>query len=173
MATPDTSSAVDTRNLTWKSNNVGSKLLEKMGWKDGQGIGKRAPKDQGANVSSEGLRVRKRADGLGLGASSATISSANNTSHVAGFSELLKSLQDQHKTKEIPKKKRKKSKASLPVFATNKSTNHKVRAAKFQTKNLDDMKAIFGGVTPDFPTIVQAQPDSHSKEKRKKKKSNK
>jgi hypothetical protein len=168
---------VDTRNLEWKDNNVGSKLLQKMGWKDGQGIGKRRMllNKSESNVSSEGLRVRKRVDGLGLGASSnAAVVHAASVSHVSDFANVLKSLQDEHRSSSLSssdeddegadkkkrrrrdKKKKKRSTSGgttstitattvVVAMPTNKSTHAKVRQAKFQPKTQEDMKCIFAG----------------------------
>ena len=41
-----TSTGPDTRNLRWKENNVGSTLLQKMGWKHGQALGSRKRRSQ-------------------------------------------------------------------------------------------------------------------------------
>eukprot|EP01083_Nonionella_stella_P256440 878945_1 len=161
------SSEVDTRNLEWKSNNIGSKLLSKMGWKEGQGIGKRRKvrAEEEGETSTEGLRVKRRAEGLGLGASANAAASYNrNTSHVSEFHNLLNDLNDLHNNnsddnednnKKSKKKKNKKklrrsstsssTGSSVVAFATNKSTNSKVRKAKFQEKSADDYKSIFGG----------------------------
>lgn len=146
MATPVT----DTRNLRWKSSNVGSKLLEKMGWKDGQAIGKR--RDDAA-VSSEGLRMRKRADQLGLGASTVATTTANKSSHTQEFATILQSLQQTHATTATKKKKRK-SKKSPVLFSSTKATHAKVRNAKFQEKSPQDMQCIFGAM--DFPVVGEA-----------------
>ena len=74
---------VDTRNLEWKNNNVGSKLLSAMGWTDGTKVGKRARMMMSSTsttteeennssggtavvdaAASEGLWITKRQDGL-------------------------------------------------------------------------------------------------------------
>ena len=186
--TPKTSKRKDTRNLEWRSNNVGSKLLQKMGWKEGQAVGKRqrttatssssddnsgnetAPSDNNNYSSSEGIRVFKRQDGLGLGAAADGILAAENHHHVQHFSALLSQLKQEHGSdnddKKSKKKKKKKSKTSKVILLTNKSTHAKVRQAKFQSKTSEDMKCIFGDVA-DFPVL------GASGKKRKEKKSKK
>jgi hypothetical protein len=167
-ATAAAARPADTRNLHWKSNNVGLKLLEKLGWKEGQAVGKRQRQDMSANgdgngdapeVSSEGLRVVQRANGLGLGASSRAESLASSH-HVQHFSNLLEELKEHHPTataalasgeeqgssSKTSKKKRKKASTAV-VFATNKMTHQKIRAAKFSARTADDMRSIFGGAT--------------------------
>ena len=143
--------ASDARNLHWRDNNVGSKLLAKMGWQEGEGVGKRHKE-----ATSEGIRVRKRAEGLGLGASAASTTSGG--SQVQDFGSLLASLHKEHKVVSSKKKK--------TVLPTNKQTHHKVRAAKFQKKTADDMKAIFAG----HETTAVAKTKKSKKEKKAKKK---
>jgi len=186
--------AADTRNLHWKSNNVGLKMLEKMGWKDGQAVGKRQRQDPLNAVSSEGLRVVKRSTGLGLGASAvaAKLRSSHHTEH---FCDLLKQLNQEHKAAAAAQdgstpntatanaassdsKKRKKRKtraqAAPPVLPTNKTTHHKVRQAKFQPRSADDLKCIFGGAADGSVFAVAAaavtndDDDSSAPKKRKK-----
>jgi hypothetical protein len=168
----------DSRNLSWKQNNVGSKLLQKMGWKDGQAVGKRQRSD-GATVTTEGLRIQKRANGLGLGASSVPGGIFQGSSHHEHFSTILATLKSAHAgstpaSQTDTQKKRRKTK--VPTLPTNKTTHHKVRQAKFQTKTADDMKCIFGHVAggADFPVIAaegsstrKAKKDSLRKKKKK------
>lgn len=164
-ATAAAARPADTRNLHWKSNNVGLKLLEKLGWKEGQAVGKRQRQDiaegddgtAATPVSSEGLRVKQRANGLGLGAS-ARAESLASSHHVQHFSDLLESLKEHHPStagseQESSKKSKKKAKTTSTylttgvILPTNKTTHHKIRAAKFSARTADDMRCIFGGAT--------------------------
>jgi G-patch domain len=144
------SSAMDTRNMTWRQSNVGSKLLSKMGWSEGQALGKRQrrlrhppPQEEekaavaGAVIevdtskyssptdspttpycNGEGLRMVKRPDQLGLGATAASSIYARTTNaiqHVSDYVQILESLQpisttttSRHRTTMKPTKKKKK-----------------------------------------------------------------
>mmetsp|Transcript_10718 Transcript_10718/g.23859 ORF Transcript_10718/g.23859 Transcript_10718/m.23859 type:complete len:209 (+) Transcript_10718:217-843(+) len=194
-----TVATADTRNLEWKSNNIGSKMLSKMGWKEGQGIGKRRRNrsadnnehdDDNSNheepmISTEGLRVKRRADGLGLGASSVAVANHNNHSHVADFHNLLADLNEQQQQQQESdeggdnnnkKRKKKKRKTSSPTggvtFATNKSTHAKVRKAKFREKTADDYKSIFAGADV-FGSLAASETTTARSGKKEKKKSKK
>jgi hypothetical protein len=169
---------VDTRNLDWKDNNVGSKLLQKMGWKDGQSIGKRRLLQKGeSDVSSEGMRVKKRAVGLGLGATTQMV--RQTVSHTADFVHVLKSLQEEHAVPERKNKRKKSKDKKALVMPTNKSTHAKVRQAKFQEKSADDMKCIFAGVdvfasiSADASQNKKRKPDASDQPEKKKKKKDK
>ena len=123
----------DNRNMAWRKSNVGSKLLAKMGWSDGQAVGKRqrratvlvsdtnnskeAPSatsvqnSETTTCSGEGLRVMKRQDGLGIGAtaaSSAYSNASNAVQHVQDYVNVLALLQQPPKKEEKTDKKKKK-----------------------------------------------------------------
>jgi hypothetical protein len=157
----------DTRNLSWKSNNIGSQLLQRMGWQDGQAVGKRQRDD----ATTEGIRIRRRAEGLGLGATA--IAGGRTLDQVSDLSSVLQSLQEKHaktkrtdedkndenekqSSKQQSKKKSKKSKKSTLILPTNKSTHARVRQAKFQTKSAQDLQGIFGAVPTGFSFIAAA-----------------
>jgi hypothetical protein len=177
-------SVVDTRNMAWRSSNVGSKLLSKMGWSDGQAVGKRQRSSLTTNTivvtendndtsrvttstfNSEGLRVMKRQDGLGLGAtavSAAYTNATNSIQHVQDYVNVLASLQPITQPKKEKKRKRgnkeeklsknKKDNASTSATTThvsrNKITHAAIRKAKFQEKSADDFKCIFGSFHSD------------------------
>mmetsp|Transcript_20515 Transcript_20515/g.22905 ORF Transcript_20515/g.22905 Transcript_20515/m.22905 type:complete len:202 (+) Transcript_20515:29-634(+) len=79
----------DKRNIEWRysESNVGSKLLSKMGWKEGSGIGLR-------NKNVTALRAVKRMDGLGIGAKR---QSEGGPSEVTGsFASVLAALHSHH-----------------------------------------------------------------------------
>ena len=154
---------------------MGSKLLQKMGWKDGQGIGRRRFLKSESDVSSEGLRVRRRAEGLGLGASSQA-AAQSSISHASDFAQVLSALQEEHATTSEKKRKKKKKGSVVVAMPTNKSTHAKVRQAKFQEKSADDMKCIFAGA--DVFAAISAETkkrkrDDDKTEKKKKKKDKK
>lgn len=185
---------IDTRNLEWKNNNVGSKLLAAMGWKDGMAVGKRARTTStapmnGNNVnvvgdgamndavatasnstvgnddaelqstlagqhSTEGLRIVKRKDGLGIGADSFPLREASSRhNHVADFATVLSSLQHHHsnnsndddsttKKQKKDKKKVKKSKKESKktkrkeVIASSTTTTAKPAGTKSSTTGI-------------------------------------
>ncbi len=185
----------DNRNMAWRKSNVGSKLLSKMGWSDGQAVGKRqrratvlasetnnseeAPtaksvQNSDTACSGEGLRVMKRQDGLGIGAtaaSSAYSNASNAVQHVQDYVNVLALLQqpkkeDKSEKKKKEKKKRKRSKEesltnvetapatntkllSKSISSNSTMTNPKIRKAKFQQKTSDDYKGIFGSFYSD------------------------
>jgi hypothetical protein len=201
----------DQRNLQWKSNNIGAKLLGKMGWKDGQAVGKRqrvttantankldsdvglAGKDgvpscsSKGHVSSEGLRIAKRAEGLGVGAERTRQASIHGSTDVfQDFATVLARLNSQcssdrgdgggddddgdsggssrqerrgKERKSMQSKKESSKSISLP---TNKTTCHKVRRAKFQEKTEEDMKCIFGSKSVVFPAAMVVVSDQSS-----------
>lgn len=193
MSTAAVAKREDTRNLAWRADNVGSKLLQRMGWKDGQAVGKRQrnldssfttgnPEEE--KVSSEGIRVVKRKDGLGLGAQASNLYNAEQHHHVGHFSNLLSELQKHHgggktNSKKMKKKSSSKTTTSSPLtLPTNKSTHHKIRQAKFLKKSEHDMKCIFGGHVdyPVFSAATAATEDTtteSSSKKRKKEKTDK
>mmetsp|Transcript_44462 Transcript_44462/g.68055 ORF Transcript_44462/g.68055 Transcript_44462/m.68055 type:complete len:190 (+) Transcript_44462:105-674(+) len=149
----------DNRNLEWRKNNVGSTLLQKMGWKEGQGIGKRG------SSNTTALRALKRQDGLGLGAKMANEGGQSESAN--HFSAVLANLQAHHEPEKIKKKKKKAISASSLVLPQNKVVAghaQKRRDAKFGPKTAQDLACIFGN-----PTIVADQPDLQRKPEDKRK----
>mmetsp|Transcript_24049 Transcript_24049/g.33789 ORF Transcript_24049/g.33789 Transcript_24049/m.33789 type:complete len:253 (-) Transcript_24049:166-924(-) len=162
----------DTRNSEWTKSNKGLSLLSKMGWTEGQGLGKRK---QG---TAHALRaVRRLDDSLGIGASGSDITGSQGwDTNVDNFASVLSNLQSQHgsgtenaaatetskeesssfskKKKSKKDKKRKSSKKSNNelVLARNKvNAGHarKMRAAKdLNDKSEHDLAAIFGTKLP-------------------------
>jgi hypothetical protein len=121
----------DTRNIEWRKNNIGANLLQKMGWQEGQGLGK-----NGGSVVA--LRAVKRQDGLGIGAKmNSEGGKSESTNH---FAAVLANLQTHHQ----PNKQSKKGKLVLPQNKVTAGHAQKMRAAKFGEKSADDMACIFG-----------------------------
>lgn len=160
----------DQRNLEWRTNNVGSSLLQKMGWREGSGIGKRAS-------NSTALRAVKRQDGLGLGAKMAT--EGGQSESTSTFAAVLANLQMHHgsshgssssdaesstdgkaskkKSKgkgEGKKSKRPKKRLVLPQNKVIAGHAKKMRLAKFGEKSAEDLACIFGNtnVAPALST---------------------
>lgn len=148
----------DTRNVEWRKSNVGLKLLEKMGYKDGEGIGKR-------NQNNTSLRALKRKEGLGLGAK--IQSEGGNSESSNHFSAVLSNLQAHHEP--ATKKSRKKRKGiTLPQNKVTAGHASKMREAKFGAKSAEDMACIFGNT--DFPVLKVQESAVSEKKKRKSKK---
>ena len=161
----------DTRNLEWRNSNVGSALLQKMGWKEGQGIGKRA------NTNTTALRALRRQEGLGLGAK--IENQGGDSDRSDPFTSVLKNLQAHHEplVGEQPSKSKSRSKEAQLTLAQNRVNAgyaRKRREAKFGAKTAEDLACIFGD--RDFkkvePQVVSQSesdlPDSDSQQSGKK-----
>ena len=163
MASPPTTNDVAVPNTTdWKTNNTGSKLLAKMGWTEGEGVGKRHRTQPTAVIC-----VKKRSEGLGLGANSAAAAAAlgaNSGGHDLGkvLEQLNASMassknesdaKGEKKKKSKKHKKERKRKRTTTTLPTNRVTHAGIRAAKFQAKTADDMKCIFGGGVVSVPLL--------------------
>ena len=153
----------DKRNQEWRKSNVGLKLLEKMGYKDGEGIGKR-------NTNNTALRALKRKEGLGLGAK--IESEGGNSESTNHFSAVLTSLQAHHETTPTKKSKKKKKKIRLPQNKVTAGHASKMREAKFGAKSAEDMACIFGNssIVLDIKPIGVAENTNETKKKKKKRK---
>ena len=138
----------DSRNGEWKNGNKGASLLKKMGWTEGQGLGR---DQQGTSVA---LRAVKRSEEtLGIGASSADTHGSSGWSETSdSFASVLSNLQQQHKNdssgSEYDETKKSKKKTKKLILARNKVTAghaQKMREAKcLKNKSAEDMAAIFG-----------------------------
>jgi hypothetical protein len=147
----------DNRNLEWRNNNVGLSLLEKMGYKDGEGIGKR-------NQNNTALRALKRKPGLGLGAKIET--EGGNSESSNHFSAILADLQVHHKTSTSGKSKKKKGEMTLPKNKVTAGYASKMRQSKFGKKSAEEMACIFGNTS--FPVIDVKETETKEKKKKKK-----
>jgi hypothetical protein len=166
----------DSRNANWSKGSIGSKLLSKMGWTEGTGLGKHR---SGTSVPLRAVRQSAEAAGIGSKASDADGSQGWNRT-TDGYASVLQSLQAQHGTGRVatsnaagesltadgPKKSKKKKKKL--VLAQNRVTaghSRKLREAKdLSTKSQADMAAIFGGV----PQAIAAQTIAGKKKKKRK-----
>lgn len=160
----------DTRNANWSKGSIGSKLLSKMGWTEGTGLGKRR------SGSAVPLRaVRQSAEAAGIGSKASDLDGAQGWNKTTdGYASVLQSLQAAHGTGVTSneageaitsKKKKKKKKLHLAQNRVAAGHSRKMREAKdMKTKSQADMAAIFGGV----PQAVAAQTKGGTKKKKRK-----
>ena len=140
----------ETRNSQWANdpNAFGRKMLSKMGWKEGSGLGKN---QQG---SSTHLRAVKRSESLGIGAESDAFGDKGWQDTNAGFHGVLANLkreysssgiQDDEDVDEATKKKRRKE---------EKKRKKKIekRRAKQQLKNSESCNSSSSGSGSDTNT---------------------
>jgi G-patch domain len=155
----------DNRNVEWAKGNKGSMLLQKMGWKEGDGIGKRT------NKNTTALRALKRKESLGLGASIQT--EGGNSETTGHFASVLENLKAAHaKTSKSTGKLSEKKNAKL-TLAQNRCNagRKKIRESKFSEMSPDDMAAVFGN--RDFKPVVTDMESTGSPENSIKKESKK
>jgi len=173
----------DNRNSGWAKDksNFGHRMLAKMGWKEGKGLGK---EQHGTSTNLRG--VRRSDETLGIGATTDTHGGDGWSQTNQNFHGVLESLRTQHgttesadnkdsKKREKRSKKRKKEKKTLTLAQNRVSAGHsrKMRDAKdLSNKSQEDMAAIFG-VTPQqyqFKPIAAVSNSENSGEKSSSKK---
>ncbi|XP_005507273.2 PIN2/TERF1-interacting telomerase inhibitor 1 [Columba livia] len=135
--------SVDPRNSAWSKDDskFGQKMLEKMGWSKGKGLG---AQEQG---NTEHIKVQVKNNMLGLGA---TVNHEDNwIAHQDDFNQLLAELNDCHgqgKT-EPPANNQKKTFSLEEKSKSSKKRVHYMKFAKGKDLSLrseDDLSCIFG-----------------------------
>ncbi|XP_010409689.1 PIN2/TERF1-interacting telomerase inhibitor 1 isoform X1 [Corvus cornix cornix] len=135
--------SVDPRNSAWSNDDskFGQKMLEKMGWSKGKGLG---AQEQG---NPEHIRVKVKNDVLGLGA---TINHEDNwIAHQDDFNQLLAELNNCHGQGETEPSV-KKQKKTFSLEEKSKSSKKRVHYMKFakgkdlSSRTEQDLSCIFG-----------------------------
>ncbi|XP_072842770.2 PIN2/TERF1-interacting telomerase inhibitor 1 isoform X1 [Pogona vitticeps] len=136
--------SVDPRNTTWSKDDskFGQKMLEKMGWSKGKGLG---AQEQG---NPEHIRVQVKNNTLGLGAPASQ--GDNWIAHQDDFNQLLAELNNCH-GQEIPeaapKEEEKKTFSLEEKSKTSRKRVHYVKFAKgkdLSNRSEEDLSCIFG-----------------------------
>ncbi|NXT97240.1 PINX1 inhibitor, partial [Buphagus erythrorhynchus] len=135
--------SVDPRNSAWSNDDskFGQKMLEKMGWSKGKGLG---AQEQG---NPEHIRVKVKNDTLGLGA--AINHEDNWIAHQDDFNQLLAELNNCHGQGETESSV-KKQKKTFSLEEKSKSSKKRVHYMKFakgkdlSSRTEQDLSCIFG-----------------------------
>ncbi|KAM8825780.1 PIN2/TERF1-interacting telomerase inhibitor 1 [Synchiropus picturatus] len=136
--------SVDPRNSTWSNDDskFGQKMLERMGWSKGKGLGK---SEQGC---TDHLKVKLKNNNHGLGA---TASYEDNwIAHQDDFNELLAQLNSCHGQNSSSTEAQSEEQRSFSLEEKSKTSKKRVHYMKF-TKGKDlssrsetDLNCIFG-----------------------------
>ncbi|XP_010156292.1 PREDICTED: PIN2/TERF1-interacting telomerase inhibitor 1-like, partial [Eurypyga helias] len=135
--------SVDPRNSAWSKDEskFGQKMLEKMGWSKGKGLG---AQEQG---NTEHIKVQVKNNTLGLGA---TINYEDNwIAHQDDFNQLLAELNDCHGQGETESSANN-PKKTFSLEEKSKSSKKRVHYMKFakgkdlSSRSEDDLSCIFG-----------------------------
>ncbi|XP_032912412.1 PIN2/TERF1-interacting telomerase inhibitor 1 [Catharus ustulatus] len=152
--------SVDPRNSAWSNDDskFGQKMLEKMGWSKGKGLG---AQEQG---NPEHIRVKVKNDTLGLGA--AINHEDNWIAHQDDFNQLLAELNSCHGQggTESSVKKQKKTFSLEEKSKSSKKRVHYMKFAKgkdLSSRTEQDLSCIFGRRQKSAKTQEDvADPDS-------------
>ncbi|KAG6934121.1 PIN2/TERF1 interacting, telomerase inhibitor 1 [Chelydra serpentina] len=134
--------SVDPRNSTWSKDEskFGQKMLEKMGWSKGKGLG---VQEQG---STEHIKVQVKNNTLGLGA--AINYEDNWIAHQDDFNQLLAELNNCHGQGESePSSEQKKTFSLEEKSRSSRKRVHYMKFAKgkdLSSRSEDDLSCIFG-----------------------------
>ncbi|XP_050804868.1 PIN2/TERF1-interacting telomerase inhibitor 1 isoform X1 [Gopherus flavomarginatus] len=134
--------SVDPRNSAWSKDEskFGQKILEKMGWSKGKGLG---VQEQG---STEHIKVQVKNNTLGLGA--AINYEDNWIAHQDDFNQLLAELNNCHRQGESePSSEQKKTFSLEEKSRSSRKRVHYVKFAKgkdLSSRSEDDLSCIFG-----------------------------
>ncbi|CAH1786248.1 unnamed protein product, partial [Owenia fusiformis] len=136
--------STDPRNLNWKNDEskFGKKLMEKMGWNEGKGLGAKEDGDV------DHISIKHKADSRGVGCS---VKHADNwIAHQDDFNSILANLNADHSTEPAADKEAVKEAKVTSLEERSKTTKKRVHYHKFtRGKDLsgyksNDLDCIFG-----------------------------
>ncbi|CAM9357476.1 unnamed protein product [Choristocarpus tenellus] len=158
-------SAGDTLNQAWKNDKskFGFRMLEKMGWKEGKGLGKNE------DGMATHVKVAKKSNNLGLGAKRDSAGDAGWESTSLSFNSVLEALGKAYgnaptKKKKASRKKEKRNKEKVEAVSVAKDSSAAVstsgcpsRAKRIRSKDVrsfskTDLRAILGHSAPSLPS---------------------
>ena len=122
--------STDPRNLNWKTDEqkVSRKLMEKMGWNEGQGLGRN---NQG---NSEHLKLKANRGARGLGGDKLADYDSTWISHHDDFADLLKALNENKKSVNAEDKDAEDAEGkakTLSIELNSKSLKRRIHYQKF------------------------------------------
>ncbi|XP_063296880.1 PIN2/TERF1-interacting telomerase inhibitor 1 [Pelobates fuscus] len=158
--------SVDPRNSAWSKDEskFGQKMLEKMGWSKGKGLG---AQEQG---SVDHIKVQVKNNSFGLGAS--VKHEDNWIAHQDDFNQILAELNDCHGTPD-PELSQDNEKKTFSLEEKSKSSRKRVHYMKFaKGKDLScrtdtDLACIFGKREKSKKTTQQEESEVESDEQAK------
>ncbi|XP_062979835.1 PIN2/TERF1-interacting telomerase inhibitor 1 [Elgaria multicarinata webbii] len=151
--------SVDPRNSAWSKDEskFGQKMLEKMGWSKGKGLG---AQEQG---NTEHIKVQLKNNTLGLGAS---VSQEDNwIAHQDDFNQLLADLNGCH-GQHVPEASSREEKKTFSLEQKSKTSRKRVHYVKFakgkdlSSRSEDDLSCIFGKRQIKKTQVDATNPDS-------------
>ncbi|CAO4363848.1 unnamed protein product [Caenorhabditis nigoni] len=161
--------SVDPQNLTWKNDDqkFSKKLMEKMGWSEGDGLGRNRQGNQDA------VKLRANTSGRGLGADKLADYDSTWISHHDDFADLLAALNKnkEEKTEDQTEEEREKAAEKISIELKSKSIRRRIHYQKFtrakDTTNYSDShkKGILGygrlksDATPSEDVTEKAAPE--------------
>ncbi|CAA92701.1 G-patch domain-containing protein [Caenorhabditis elegans] len=139
--------SIDPQNLTWKNDDqkLSKKLMEKMGWSEGDGLGRNR---QG---NADSVKLKANTSGRGLGADKMADYDSTWISHHDDFADLLAAL-NKNKEQEPEQTEEEKNAAAekISIELKSKSIRRRIHYQKFtrakDTSNYSDShkKGILG-----------------------------
>ncbi|CAJ0586801.1 unnamed protein product, partial [Mesorhabditis spiculigera] len=136
--------SVDPQNLQWANDDskFGKKLMQQMGWKDGEGLG------VGGRGSAQNLKVKANLTGKGLGATG----SYDETwiAHHDDFADLLTALNAEKTVKDVNEEEAEDRVKKVSLELTCRSLKRRINYQRFtKAKDLNnyddnDRKAVLG-----------------------------
>lgn len=156
-STQDVSMAVqtsDTLNKSWKNDKskFGFKMLQKMGWTEGKGLGKNE------DGMAEHVKVAKKSNNLGLGAKSDSTGAESWASTAISFNGVLEALGKAYGSAAT----RKSSQKDMSISNTRSgATSKKRRKDKKCKDNTDSANTDKSGSSSGSESVSAAQAASH------------
>uniref|UniRef100_A0A1I7XHP8 G-patch domain-containing protein n=1 Tax=Heterorhabditis bacteriophora TaxID=37862 RepID=A0A1I7XHP8_HETBA len=138
--------SIDPQNLQWKNDDqkLSRKLMEKMGWSDGDGLGR---SKQG---NADHVKLKANYTGKGLGADKSNSYDSTWISHHDDFADLLTALNKNKEQKPTTKEEGEERAKRISIELNSKSIRRRIHYQKFtrakDTTNYspNDKSAILG-----------------------------
>ncbi|XP_053344513.1 PIN2/TERF1-interacting telomerase inhibitor 1 [Clarias gariepinus] len=156
--------SVDPRNSAWSNDDskFGQKMLERMGWSKGKGLGK---SEQGA---TEHIKVKVKNNSLGLG--TAVNNEDNWIAHQDDFNQLLAELNNCHgQTSEEPSPEQAQGFSLEEKSKTSKKRVHYMKFTKgkdLSSRSETDLACIFGKRAKQMRNQEEASNSTDSQEEK-------